>query len=637
MKAAALSNNRAVLVVWTPDAPITDCLGFSVHRIEVETGIETPLKAYLPFEGQGGNEWSASTTDKWPIQNFKWKDFSAKRNAKLKYKIIPMVGTPDNLQPKEDLAVTTNEVTLTTEYGDVSACFNMGILSTQALAHKLPKLEDGTPDPQKVLEGIMTPGSDIRKMLAGDLPEFLKRIVNNAKAVGGHVYEALYELSDPEIVDFLLENKDLVSIVLGNAGENDETNADARKRLHEAAASSTRAEGAEPLITDRILDKSFLPHNKSEVGVDKDGVPVEVGSGSANRTPTGLCTQANNAAIIRSRVLGEFYLDYWKQLKADSEADPKQSDAFRAANRKRKKEVTLSDGTRVTVWFSPNTPDRIKAKTKPYVPEDMKDVFDAISAAKEGVYFLAFYPGFPSIVSKIDGMRKSKEYKHLFIRGAVSSPQALPKPFTPGAKKSALLGPDGQPVSSDTASGDSASKIIIPDGVGDGVFNGIVPGLDSGLATQVKLFTERAAPVIISADALKQGIGRWMSELLKLPEAHAIIHDKIVVIDPLGENPVVILGSHNLGFKASYSNDENLLIIRGNQALAVAYLVHIMDVYDHYNFRSFVRSGTSSFTGHLQGTSAWQDRFFTKRYTESKSRRELEYFARAAEVLAKAA
>lgn len=627
-QASALSNNRAVMVVWTADAPIADCLGFSIHRID-EDGTETPLPAYLPFEGQGGSEWGASTTDKWPIQNFKWKDYSGKRKNKRKYKIIPMVGTPDNLQPKEDLAVFTNEVTLDTEYGDTSACFNMGILSTQALAHKLPKLPDGSgPDPQAVIDGIMTPGSEIRKMLAGDLPEFLKRIVGNAKAVGGHVYEALYELSDPEIVDFLLENKDLVSIILGNAGENDETNADARKRLHEA--------GVDGLITDRILAKSFLPHNKSEVSTDKDGVPMEVGSGSTNRTATGLCTQVNNAVIIRSRELGQYYKEYWDALKADSALETPQSDEFRAANRKRKKDVTLPDGSRVTVWFSPNTAERIKAKTKPTVPEDMKDVFDACSAAQEGIFFLAFYPGFPSIVSKVDGMRKAAKYKHLFIRGAVSSPQALPKPFTPGAKKSGLVGPDGQPVSSD-ASGDSGSKLIMPDGLGEGVFAGIVPGLDSGLATSVKLFTEGAAPVIISADALKTGIGRWISELLKLPEAHAIIHDKIVVIDPLGKNPVVILGSHNLGFKASYSNDENLLIIRGNQALAVAYLVHIMDVYDHYRFRSLVRSGRSNFTGHLQGTSAWQDRFFTEKYMASKSRRELEYFARASEVLAKAA
>jgi len=58
------------------------------------------------------------------------------------------------------------------------------------------------------------------------------------------------------------------------------------------------------------------------------------------------------------------------------------------------------------------------------------------------------------------------------------------------------------------------------------------------------------------------------------------------VIDPRLDDCHVILGSHNLGFKASYSNDENMLIISGNRALAEAYAVHILDVYDHYRFRA---------------------------------------------------
>jgi phosphatidylserine/phosphatidylglycerophosphate/cardiolipin synthase-like enzyme len=48
---------------------------------------------------------------------------------------------------------------------------------------------------------------------------------------------------------------------------------------------------------------------------------------------------------------------------------------------------------------------------------------------------------------------------------------------------------------------------------------------------------------------------------------------------------VVITGSHNLGFKASYSNDENILIIRGDRAVAEAYAAHVLDVYEHYRWR----------------------------------------------------
>ena len=42
-----------------------------------------------------------------------------------------------------------------------------------------------------------------------------------------------------------------------------------------------------------------------------------------------------------------------------------------------------------------------------------------------------------------------------------------------------------------------------------------------------------------------------------------MVHSKVVLIDPFGNHPVLMTGSHNLGPKASGTNDENLLIIRG--------------------------------------------------------------------------
>jgi hypothetical protein len=34
---------------------------------------------------------------------------------------------------------------------------------------------------------------------------------------------------------------------------------------------------------------------------------------------------------------------------------------------------------------------------------------------------------------------------------------------------------------------------------------------------------------------------------------HAVIHDKIVMIDPFSDNCVVVTGSHNAGYEASYN------------------------------------------------------------------------------------
>jgi hypothetical protein len=71
----------------------------------------------------------------------------------------------------------------------------------------------------------------------------------------------------------------------------------------------------------------------------------------------------------------------------------------------------------------------------------------------------------------------------------------------------------------------------------------------------------------------------------------AIVHSKAIVIDPFSDSCAVITGSHNFSDAASAHNDENLVIIRGNQKLAQAYAVHINGVYDHYSWRSFLGSG----------------------------------------------
>jgi phosphatidylserine/phosphatidylglycerophosphate/cardiolipin synthase-like enzyme len=51
-------------------------------------------------------------------------------------------------------------------------------------------------------------------------------------------------------------------------------------------------------------------------------------------------------------------------------------------------------------------------------------------------------------------------------------------------------------------------------------------------------------------------------------------------------------GSHNLGPKASASNDDNLVIIENASELAAEYAVYIMNVYGHYKwmFNEYVRS-----------------------------------------------
>ena len=114
----------------------------------------------------------------------------------------------------------------------------------------------------------------------------------------------------------------------------------------------------------------------------------------------------------------------------------------------------------------------------------------------------------------------------------------------------------------------------------------------------------------------------WQKEIAKL--GHAVIHDKLVVVDPFTDNCCVIAGSHNQGFKASYSNDENFVVLSGNSAIAEAYTAHVLDVVNHYNWRYRLLEGKrqkkATQFAKLDDSDTWQDKYFTGSFLTSRDR-----------------
>lgn len=100
------------------------------------------------------------------------------------------------------------------------------------------------------------------------------------------------------------------------------------------------------------------------------------------------------------------------------------------------------------------------------------------------------------------------------------------------------------------------------------------------LARALSTARKRGVAVRLLADremAAKGGTSR-VAELhaagieVRLETRYASAHNKILLIDAEGSDPVVITGSYNFTFSAQARNAENLLILRGNPALARAYL-----------------------------------------------------------------
>lgn len=181
--------------------------------------------------------------------------------------------------------------------------------------------------------------------------------------------------------------------------------------------------------------------------------------------------------------------------------------------------------TPVRLWFTPTVGQF-----------DLAEARQIIGGAQQAILFLMFNPGPKDTLLNqiIDTARAGDVNKRLYIHGAINQ--------DPSTKKN-----------------------------------------------NVELFAEnnwvKADYEVVLPAAIDEPTEWFRRELLKLPKARAMVHSKVVLIDPFGAHPVLLTGSHNLGPKASGTNDENLLIIRDAPGLAAAYATNIMSVYNQYRWR----------------------------------------------------
>jgi hypothetical protein len=74
------------------------------------------------------------------------------------------------------------------------------------------------------------------------------------------------------------------------------------------------------------------------------------------------------------------------------------------------------------------------------------------------------------------------------------------------------------------------------------------------------------------------------------------IHNKYLLINPLGSDPLVITGSANFSGGSVSTNDENMLVIRGDTRVADVYLSEFMRLFTHLYFRAKVTEDPKAHT-----------------------------------------
>jgi phosphatidylserine/phosphatidylglycerophosphate/cardiolipin synthase-like enzyme len=120
---------------------------------------------------------------------------------------------------------------------------------------------------------------------------------------------------------------------------------------------------------------------------------------------------------------------------------------------------------------------------------------------------------------------------------------------------------------------------------------------------------------------------RWVKERLTGLNQHVqYIHTKFMLINPLGNDPIVITGSANWSDASTKANDENMLVIRGDTRVADIYLGEYMRLWNHYAFREWASSAADpqdTAFRHLATTSTWTTGYFG----DTDRSRQRQYFA----------
>jgi phosphatidylserine/phosphatidylglycerophosphate/cardiolipin synthase-like enzyme len=548
------ANSDDALLLWSADRLDDDVEGFSVQR-KLQRGSAAELTSwidnYAPPGVRAYQNGQHVPSDQRPFRTFSWTDHDVQRGDKVRYRVAPFL--TGATAPATALASRwSSRVTVGPPASARNrAFFNRGFVISQFISRYLdehyPNM-DRIAALKKFKQQISTSIDDkIRVFLSGEIRTALVELLDDVAKGSDEIYAALFELGDDELIAHLRALGGRAHVVLANGSieiRRDpktkkalETSAQARKRDENGAARKTlRDAGVDVQTTNRFVSPGALAHNKFLVVTRKDGKPHTTWTGSTNWTTTGLCTQLNNALLIENTDVAAAYLAQWHALR-DAGSDhpaslPKANGTPTEIGGQTAKTI------RGSVHFT-RAPDK----------SDLKDLGEIVQGANEGVLFLMFIPGPSGVLKDVLALAEAKP--KLLVRGVVSE--------LPNGRQDEKTGPL-------TTVRVTLYGAASPNVDGTETFDVIQP--------QGRRHTSAWWAVETTREQFLSGIG------------HAIIHSKVLVVDPFSEDPTVVTGSHNFSNSASQKNDENFIVIQGDRQLAEAYAVNAESAWRHYAYRA---------------------------------------------------
>jgi phosphatidylserine/phosphatidylglycerophosphate/cardiolipin synthase-like enzyme len=524
---AVYANADDALLLWSAAALADDCDGFAVQR--KFNGETDWLDNFAPPGPQDHQQGRMHPSNERPFRRFSWTDHAVGPGDKVSYRVMPVRAG----KPKSGEASKWSKArTIGAPGGAYTPYFNRGFVISQFMARYLAEHFPGMPlkDALPLFKDQLGMHENaIRRFLSGQLRDHVLEFVRGL-AADEQLHGALYELKDEELEDALCALGPRAHIVLANGSikkRKNETSAQARTRDQNKPARD-KLEGHQVDVSGRFISPGALGHNKFLVAVGPNDHARRVWTGSTNWTTTGLCTQLNNGLLIEDEPVAAAYLEQWKALKQAGNEHPKT--------------LTTSNGTPIAAGKLTAHFTRVSGKV------DLAALEEIVRGANEGIHFLMFQPGGTGVVAAIREFAAA--HPDRLARGVISTLPKGDEDEHTGTTTTVEVTLFGDPNDPDPAP--RTFDVVQPQG-----FAHVAAGW---------------AEEVTRAQFLDRGHGI----------GNAIIHSKVLVVDPFSDSPTVVTGSHNFSSTASTDNDENFVVIRGDKALAEAYIVNIESAWQHY-------------------------------------------------------
>jgi phosphatidylserine/phosphatidylglycerophosphate/cardiolipin synthase-like enzyme len=531
-------------------------LGFAVDRVHDGKPRAMPgFKVFPSGNGAPDDKTMVSTHDH-PVQSFVWDDFTADDDETYEYVFHPVRGKPGALK-KDSKSVS---ITVKTEalFANGSAkhdvFFNRGVASSQAYERKF-----GNKSPRQMTAGSKLQ-TDALEWLSRKLDDGILTFIKSAKkgdALRGCFYEFRYEPVLEEIAKAIDRGVDVSCIVdmKKNQKKDKKTGKIIKAFPRTENLKAIKAAGI-PMenIVPREERKSAIQHNKFMVLL-RDDEAREVWTGSTNLSDGGIHGQTNVGHWIRDAKVAERFLAYWTLLSEDPGIAVK-------------KDIEKLGKVPEAIARIP------KGTTTVFSPRSKLDVLDLY-------------------VKLLDDSKRSACITLAFGVGAEFK-DALTDDDWQSALTFLLLEKEDRPKKP-----------------------------RKGAKTKPKPFVALNAKNNVYqawGSYLKGPVYRWAKETnaraLELNSHVAYIHSKFLLADPLSADPIVVTGSANFSKASTQNNDENMVIIRGDQRVADIYFTEFNRLFNHYYFRAVHEktkgkdtSTGKSFSLFLDTTDGWLDKY----------------------------